>query len=304
MGTCTSRVAFENLIENLIPLCFTHCIHCASSASGKTAEIKLQFLDSDNVSPEARKAASEFSAHFLNSMKQVVAEVADADLVKRAQGGDQEAHAQLQKQLQARLETMMLEAVGKVETMLDDGTAGDAKPVAGKKAGKASAAAGTAAKGKGKGAAPPSPEAASQSAFNNLMASHFVNVDTPEALEAVLKGFERLPEAERKRLEGITSRVSELAKKMKSRRDTKPVAGDAARAQGGESDHDESAFEAAHLEDGGEHADDEHADGEYDDEVVEGDEYDDEAAEGDVHEDDDQGVTYDPDPRDRKVLSL
>ena len=238
-------------------------------------------------------------------MKQVVTQVADADLVKRAQGGDQEAHAQLQKQLQARLETMMLDAVGKVETMLDDGTAGDGKPASPKTASKGAAQTAKAAATASSSSSPPPPpspaEASSQTAFNTLMASHFVNVDTPEALEAVLKGFERLPESERKRLEGITTRVSELAKKMKSRRDAKSPTNKAALAQG-DDEHDEAAFEAAHLEDG-EQGNDEHAEGgdEYDDES---DEYDEEPAEGEVHDDDDQGVTYDPDPRDRKVLSL
>ena len=296
-----------------------------SGATTKTA--RINFKIDGAVSEDTRKAAAQFGAAFLEMINTQLSSVTDDSLLKKAQAGDADATAELQKNLQAKLESMMVTAAKEAKSVLASHDRG--KNEGGTGAGAGGGASGSSSSSKGKqsktapkvaGGAAQQPGASSTSTGSKA-ASSGTKAATAAAsnaaktvaaaaasVNAILAELGKIPGQPAVDLDAIMNRLDGLAKqvgaqpadatskkaktKAKGKGKGKAVAAPAASArddqdQWGDED-DEHADDAAHHVDGDD-------DGYYDD-YEEGDEMD-----GD---DDDQGVIYDPDERDKAVLSL
>jgi hypothetical protein len=297
-----------------------------SGAATKTA--RINFKIGGAVSEGARKAAAQFGAAFLEMINTQLSSVTDDNLLKKAQAGDADATAELQKNLQAKLESMMDTAAKEAKSVLAShdrgrneggagvgaggGASGSSGSSKGKQSKKAPKVAGGAAQQPGASSTSTGSKAASSGTkAATAAASNAAKTVAAAAasVNAILAELGKIPgqhaavdlDAIMNRLDGLAKQVgaqpaeaSSKKAKTKAKGKGKGQAAAAPAASAGDDqdqwggEDDEHADDTAHHMDGDD-------DGYYDD-YEEGDEMD-----GD---DDDQGVIYDPDERDKAVLSL
>ncbi len=294
----------------------------SGGATAATNKAHINFKIDGAVSDDTRKAAAQFGTAFLEMINTQLANVADDSLLKAAQAGDADATAQLQKNLQAKLESMMVSAAKEAKSVLSAHERGKTDGATGTGTGTGTGSSSSKSKGKqpktaqktgGAGGS----KAASSGKKATTAASASGGAKTVAAatasVNAILAELGKIPgqhsavdlDAIMNRLDGLAKQVTAQSSnaapkttktqgkvngKGKGKGKGKPAAAPAASARDDEDqwvEDDERADDAAHMD-----GDD---DGYYDD--------DEDGDEMDVDEDD-QGVIYDPDERDKAVLSL
>jgi hypothetical protein len=300
----------------------------SATATAATNKARINFKIDGAVSDDTRKAAAQFGTAFLEMINTQLANVADDSLLKAAQAGDADATAQLQKNLQAKLESMMVSAAKEAKSVLsahergkNDGATGTGTG-AGTGAGGSGSSSSSSSKNKGKqsktaqtagGTAQPGTASSGKAASSGKKTATAVSggaktvAAATASVNAILAELGKIPgqhsavdlDAIMHRLDGLAKQVnaqsSHAAPKATKTQDKGKVNGKGK----GKSATDPAASARDDEDQWAE--DDERADDAGDDEGYYDDYEDGDEMEGD---EDDQGVIYDPDERDKAVLSL